>query len=79
MLFQSEEITEILRMIENEHLDIRAVTMGISLRGIIDRDLGRTCSALRERVLGCQNGRQLDQWIAAAANATALPEVFDTD
>jgi uncharacterized protein (UPF0210 family) len=51
--FQSEEITEILRMIESEHLDIRAVNMGISLRGIISRDLDRTCSGLRERVLGC--------------------------
>lgn len=53
MFFQSEEITEILRMIENEHLDIRAVNMGISLRGIISRDLAKTCASLRERVLGC--------------------------
>ena len=53
MFFQSEEITEILRMIENEHLDIRAVNMGISLRGIVSRDLGQTCASLRERVLGC--------------------------
>jgi len=53
MFFQSEEIAEILRMIENEHLDIRAVNMGISLRGIVSRDLGQTCTSLRERVLGC--------------------------
>ena len=53
MSFQSEEITEILRMIESEHLDIRTVTMGISLRGIPGQDLEGTCLRLKERVLGC--------------------------
>jgi len=53
MYYQSEEVTEILRMIENEHLDIRAVNMGISLRGIISRDLDQTCASLRERVMQC--------------------------
>ena len=32
MIYESEELRETLRMIEAEHLDIRAVTMGISLR-----------------------------------------------
>jgi len=53
MFYQNEEITEILRMIENEHLDIRAVNMGISLRGIISRDLDQTCASLREHILRC--------------------------
>jgi uncharacterized protein (UPF0210 family) len=52
VLFQSEEITEILRMIESEHLDIRTVTMGVSLRGVAARELSVVCSGLRERVLG---------------------------
>ena len=30
--WQIDEIQEILRMIESEHLDIRAVTLGVSLR-----------------------------------------------
>ena len=30
--WESGEVREILRMIENESLDVRAVTMGISLR-----------------------------------------------
>ncbi len=51
MPYQNSEITEILRMIEGEHLDIRTVTMGISLRGITGRDLDRTCADLREHVL----------------------------
>ena len=53
MYYQNEEVTEILRMIENEHLDIRTVTMGISLRGIITDDLGRTCAKMREHMLRC--------------------------
>ena len=51
MRYHSEEITEILRMVESEHLDIRTVTMGISLRGIISRDLDKTCAGLREKIL----------------------------
>ncbi|MCK5799442.1 MAG: PFL family protein, partial [Deltaproteobacteria bacterium] len=34
MIWQSTEVTEILHMFEEEHLDIRTVTMGISLRGV---------------------------------------------
>ncbi len=51
MRYHSEEITEILRMVESEHLDIRTVTMGISLRGAISQDLDRTCANLREKIL----------------------------
>ena len=53
MRYHNEEITEILQMIENQHLDIRTVTMGISLRGIISRRLERTCADLQQRVQGC--------------------------
>jgi uncharacterized protein (UPF0210 family) len=53
VFFQNEEVTEILRMIENEHLDIRTVTMGISLRGSITEDLDRTCAKVREHLLSC--------------------------
>ncbi|MCC6747610.1 MAG: PFL family protein [Deltaproteobacteria bacterium] len=53
MIWQREEVAEILRMIEHEHLDIRTVTMGISLRGVIKEEISRTCTALRERVERC--------------------------
>jgi uncharacterized protein len=53
MFYQREEVTEILRMIENEHLDIRAVTMGVSLRGVIGQDLTRTCQRLKEHIIHC--------------------------
>ena len=51
MMYQNTEVTEILRMIESEHLDIRTVTMGISLRGIASRSLDETCQGLREKVM----------------------------
>ncbi len=53
MFYQREEITEILRMIENEHLDIRTVTMGISLRGCIRGELSATCDAVRSHIRAC--------------------------
>ena len=43
MLWDSEEVTSTLRMIETEHLDIRTTTMGISLRDCVTGDLGETC------------------------------------
>ncbi|MBW2736057.1 MAG: PFL family protein [Deltaproteobacteria bacterium] len=39
MLWQSDEVTEILQMIEEEHLDIRTVTMGVSLRSLAGPDI----------------------------------------
>jgi len=43
MIFDLEETRAILRMIETEHLDIRTVTLGISLRGCATSDLAGTC------------------------------------
>jgi uncharacterized protein (UPF0210 family) len=53
MIWESEEVRATLRMIEAEHLDIRAVTMGISLRDCITDDLGRTCERVYEKITRC--------------------------
>lgn len=53
MLWQGEEVAEILRMIEHEHLDIRTVTMGISLRPCARADRAALCAAIRERIEQC--------------------------
>lgn len=42
MIFDLEETRAILRMIETEHLDIRTVTLGISLRGCAAADMPST-------------------------------------
>ena len=49
-IWESEEVRSTLRMIEAEHLDIRAVTMGISLRDCIADDLQRTCDRVYEKI-----------------------------
>ena len=48
MAWDAGEVREILRMIENEHLDVRAVTMGISLRDTDSDSLQRTCARVYE-------------------------------
>jgi uncharacterized protein len=50
MIYESEELRETLRMIEAEHLDIRAVTMGISLRDCPTDDIHSTCGRVYEKI-----------------------------
>ncbi len=50
MIWESEEVRSILRMVEAEHLDIRAVTMGISLRDCVSESLERTCARVYEKI-----------------------------
>ncbi|HET6149323.1 MAG TPA: PFL family protein [Polyangia bacterium] len=51
MAWDSGEVREILRMIENEHLDVRAVTLGISLRDTASESLQRTCARVYEKLM----------------------------
>ncbi len=51
MFWHRDEVTEILRMIEQEHLDIRTVTMGVSLRSVIKPEIEQTAAAVREHLL----------------------------
>jgi uncharacterized protein (UPF0210 family) len=50
MRFDASEVGEILRMIESESLDVRAVTMGVSLRDTASEDLGRTCTRIYDKL-----------------------------
>ncbi len=56
MAWDSGEVREILRMIEAEHLDVRAVTMGISLRDTAAESLERTCARVYEKVMRSASG-----------------------
>jgi uncharacterized protein (UPF0210 family) len=49
-VWESEELRATLRMIEAEHLDIRAVTMGISLRDCATDDMHRTCQRVYDKI-----------------------------
>ena len=47
----NEEILETVRMIQDENLDVRAVTMGISLGDCASRDVGRVCQRVHDKIV----------------------------
>jgi uncharacterized protein (UPF0210 family) len=51
MTFEFEEILETLHMTEVECLDVRTVTMGISLRSCSRGSIDETCAAIRSKIL----------------------------
>lgn len=57
MLYRPEEILETLRMVEAEHLDIRTVTLGISMLGCPSKDPSTVESYIFDRV--CSLARNL--------------------
>ncbi len=50
MIWESDEVRETLRMIEAEHLDIRTVTMGISLRDCAGPDAHDVCGRIFDKI-----------------------------
>ena len=53
MIFDLEETRAILRMIETEHLDIRTVTLGVSLRGCAAADMPATEKRVYDHISRC--------------------------
>ena len=53
---RTEDILSTLRMVKEEHLDVRTITMGISLTGCVDRDLRKMCAAIRNRIVSVATG-----------------------
>mgnify|MGYP002530843832 CR=1 FL=1 len=50
------DILETITMIEQEHLDIRTVTMGISLLSCMDSDIDRSCEKVYDYPLRQEPG-----------------------
>ena len=50
MSITPQEIAETRGMVSEQHLDIRTITMGISLMGCADEDLGRMCKKVYDHV-----------------------------
>lgn len=51
MSVRTENILETIRMIDEENLDIRTVTMGISLLDCADTDIDRSCEKIYEKIV----------------------------
>ena len=49
-MINTGDILETISMIENEHLDIRTITMGISLLDCADSDVDSACSKVYEKI-----------------------------
>ena len=45
-----KDIMETITMIQNEHLDIRTITMGISLMDCCDSDIDRSCEKVYSKI-----------------------------
>jgi uncharacterized protein (UPF0210 family) len=50
MEYTQAEILQTIRMTEMEHLDIRTVTLGLSLRDCASESIERTCDRVREKI-----------------------------
>jgi uncharacterized protein (UPF0210 family) len=49
----NEEILETVAMIQAQNLDVRAITMGISLSDCSSRDVGHVCERVHDKVVSC--------------------------
>ena len=49
-LLKTNDILETIRMIQDENLDIRTITMGISLLDCADSDLARSCQKVYDKI-----------------------------
>ena len=51
------DILETIRMIQDECLDIRTITMGISLLDCIDSDIDKACTKVYDKI--CRSAKDL--------------------
>ena len=74
------EVFETHDMVEKENLDVRTITMGISLLDCARGNVEETCGAIRSKILGLASKlRQTADDIAAEQadimDSTAVPDV----
>ena len=72
-MIRSDEILNTVAMIQKENLDVRAVTLGISLLDCHRADVAATCAAIREKIERVAGG--LVAACAAVSEEYAIPVV----
>ena len=50
MAFEPEHVTETLQMVMQDHLDIRTITLGLSLRGCVHEDIDTMAQRVYDRL-----------------------------
>ena len=50
-MLNTTDILETIRMIDDENLDIRTITMGISLLDCADSDINRACTKVYDKIM----------------------------
>lgn len=68
-----EEILQTIRMLQNEHLDVRAVNMGIDLFDCADRNIDTACKLVKEKI--CKNASSLVATCNTIARKYGIPIV----
>lgn len=56
-MIETKDILETINMIENEDLDVRTITMGISLLDCIDSDIDKACGKIYDKI--CRYAKDL--------------------
>ena len=56
-MLETKDILETINMIDNEHLDVRTITMGISLIDCIDSDIDKACDKIYDKI--CRYAKDL--------------------
>ncbi|MDR3183609.1 MAG: PFL family protein [Planctomycetaceae bacterium] len=51
-MLQTDEILSTIRMLHNEHLDVRAVTLSLNLNGCADSDADQLCRKVHNKIIG---------------------------
>ena len=56
-LLNTDEILQTIRMIETQHLDVRTITLGLSLLDCAGEDLDRCCQKIYDKI--CRRAKDL--------------------
>ena len=72
-LINSSEILQTIEMIDQQHLDVRTVTMGISLLDCADRDIRTCCSRVYDKI--CRRAEKLVETGCAIEREFGIPIV----
>ncbi len=70
-MLETKDILETINMIDNEHLDVRTVTMGISLLSCIDSDIDKACDKVYDKI--CRYANELVPTAEAIEKEYGIP------